>query len=240
MPNRIIKESICTSEDIACLSMGAEILFYRLIVKADDFGCYYGNEAIIKNTCFPLKTDEQISVQMVTEWVQQLERSGLILLYTAADGRKYLQLTKWEKHQRIRAKQSKFPQFDDTCRQMTADVRESLSNVSVIQSNPIRIQSNPKVGKNKFSPPTLEEIRAYCSERGNHVDAERFFNYYTSNGWKVGKNAMKDWKAAIRTWERDDKAKKGPAMKTPYDGLRTETNGDDLDKLARLMGVSSG
>ena len=88
----------------------------------------------------------------------------------------------------------------------------------------------------RFTPPTLEEVKAYCLERGNHVDAERFHSYYTANGWKVGKNPMKDWKAAVRTWERDDK--KGPAMKTPYDGIRSETKGDDADRLARIMGVS--
>lgn len=55
----------------------------------------------------------------------------------------------------------------------------------------------------RFSPPTLQEVRAYCLERKNNVDAERFIDYYTSNGWKVGKNPMKDWKAAVRTWERN-------------------------------------
>ena len=54
----------------------------------------------------------------------------------------------------------------------------------------------------RFVPPTLEEVKAYCAERKNSVDAERFVNYYDSNGWKVGKNPMKDWKAAVRTWER--------------------------------------
>lgn len=55
-----------------------------------------------------------------------------------------------------------------------------------------------------FAPPTLEDVEAYCRERNNSVDAQRFFDYYTSNGWKVGKNPMKDWKAAVRTWERSD------------------------------------
>ena len=57
----------------------------------------------------------------------------------------------------------------------------------------------------RFTPPTLEEVKAYCIERGNNVDAERFIDYYTANGWKVGKNSMKDWKAAVRTWERSDR-----------------------------------
>lgn len=59
----------------------------------------------------------------------------------------------------------------------------------------------------RFSPPTIEAVREYCLERGNRVDAERFHAHYTANGWKVGKNPMKDWKAAVRTWERDDPRK---------------------------------
>jgi predicted phage replisome organizer len=63
--------------------------------------------------------------------------------------------------------------------------------------------------KKKFHPPTLGEIIDYCRERKsqghkNNVDAERFIDYYTSKGWMIGKNKMKDWKAAVRTWERSD------------------------------------
>ena len=65
------------------------------------------------------------------------------------------------------------------------------------------------INNNKiFKKPTLEEVKAYCLERKNNVDAERWLNYYTSNGWKVGKNPMKDWKAAVRTWESKEKPKK--------------------------------
>lgn len=53
-----------------------------------------------------------------------------------------------------------------------------------------------------FRIPTLEEVQAYCAERGNTVNARRFIDYYTSNGWRVGKVPMKDWKAAVRNWER--------------------------------------
>lgn len=58
--------------------------------------------------------------------------------------------------------------------------------------------------KKKFVKPTLEEVSAYCLERNNKVDAQRFIDYYEANGWKVGRNSMKDWKAAIRTWEKND------------------------------------
>jgi hypothetical protein len=58
-------------------------------------------------------------------------------------------------------------------------------------------------GAARFVPPTVAEVAAYCAERGNAVDAGQWYNYYTSNGWKVGKNPMKDWKAAVRTWENN-------------------------------------
>lgn len=55
----------------------------------------------------------------------------------------------------------------------------------------------------RFKKPTLEEVKEYCLERNNNISAEQFIDYYDANGWKVGKNSMKDWKASIRTWERN-------------------------------------
>lgn len=54
----------------------------------------------------------------------------------------------------------------------------------------------------RFIKPTLEEVKAYCLARNNSVDADKWFNYYESNGWRVGRNGMKNWKAAIHTWEK--------------------------------------
>ena len=56
----------------------------------------------------------------------------------------------------------------------------------------------------RFIPPTVEEVAAYCKERKNRVDASRFVDFYTTKGWMVGKNKMKDWKSAVRTWERNN------------------------------------
>lgn len=58
---------------------------------------------------------------------------------------------------------------------------------------------------NKFIPPTIEEVTFYCTERNNNIDANEFIDFYTAKGWMVGKNKMKDWKAAIRNWERNSK-----------------------------------
>lgn len=93
----------------------------------------------------------------------------------------------------------------------------------------------------KFIKPSVAEIQAYCNERHNSVSAERFYNFYESNGWKVGKNSMKDWKAAVRTWEQRDKAENPQAAEPNKTNEYIIQNAKDderrcreAEKLARL------
>lgn len=71
----------------------------------------------------------------------------------------------------------------------------------------VNVNDNEVIGKKRkrFIPPTLEEVKKYCIERNNSVDPQRFIDFYSSKGWMVGKNKMKDWKASVRTWERERK-----------------------------------
>ena len=86
-------------------------------------------------------------------------------------------------------------------------VKNDKENITSI-NNTKEIDNNKLLStKKSFQKPTFEEVKAYCEERNNNVDAQLFIDFYESNGWKVGKNTMKDWKACIRTWERNDKNK---------------------------------
>ena len=83
-----------------------------------------------------------------------------------------------------------------------------------VKENNIKLNNNKEIDNNKllsikknFIKPTLEQVKEYCNERNNHIDAQLFIDYYESNGWKVGRNPMKDWKATIRTWENNDRKK---------------------------------
>ncbi len=67
-----------------------------------------------------------------------------------------------------------------------------------------RNENEKRGGRSKFIKPTVEQVKAYCSEAGNKVDPNRFFDFYESKGWLVGKSPMKDWKAAVRNWERSE------------------------------------
>ena len=83
----------------------------------------------------------------------------------------------------------------------------------------------------RFMPPTVDEVAAYCQERGNGLDPEAFVDFYASKGWMVGKNPMKDWKAAVRTWERSE-GRGTSGVGNRVQPRATEEHG--LDKLRRL------
>lgn len=69
--------------------------------------------------------------------------------------------------------------------------------------------------RSRFIPPTVDEVSAYCREKGYQIDPERFVDFYTSNGWMVGKNKMRDWQAAVRQWEKRDQERSGNNYQQP-------------------------
>ena len=82
-------------------------------------------------------------------------------------------------------------------------------------ANKLDPPSSTGAGK-RFLPPTVNEVRTYCSERENNVDPEAFYDFYVSVGWRVGSKPMKDWQAAVRTWERRDNGKSGDSLDAAF------------------------
>ena len=118
------------------------------------------------------------------------------------------------------------------------NVTDCYSNVTVTHTDKERdkegekdIISEPK----RFTPPTVEQVAEYCKERNNAVVSEKFVTYYSSIGWKVGKNKMKDWKAAVRTWERSEFNKKGQTRFEERSYTREELDAHIRDPLAEMM-----
>lgn len=156
MPNRILKESICQSEEINKLTWFEEAFFYRLIVACDDYGRFDGRVKIIKGTCFPLK---EIKDREIQEGLDHMCATGLIRLYTV-DDRPYLEMVTWNKHQRIRNSRNKYPAptVYDCSPQLAADCRNSPQLSADCGLNPI--QSNIEFESNKES-----ESNHYSSEQ---------------------------------------------------------------------------
>ena len=229
MPNRILKESICTSEEIDRLSLFHEVFFYRLIVNCDDYGRMDARPRVVASRLFPLK---DVQPEDIVTALTALRDDGLIVLYEH-EGKPYLQLKTWVNHQSVRNQKSKYPSPDDddcmqlnsieiNCNQMNSI--ESKCSRNPIQSNPYpNPYPNPNPDPNpnpypketpltgckektakRFSPPTPDQVQSFCEENGLSVDAERFCDHYASKGWKIGSSPMKDWKAAVRNWARRD------------------------------------
>ena len=141
MPNRIIKETVRTSEEINELNWFEECLFYRLITAADDNGRFDGRAAVIKGALFPLS--EKVTKKAVEDAIAHLVNVGLLRYYEVND-KPYVLFPTWEKHQRVRNKRSKYPAPND-------ENDNSPQLAATRRLNPIRIQSNPNPNP-KYNP----------------------------------------------------------------------------------------
>lgn len=181
MPNRLLKESICTSENIDQLSAFNENFFYRLIVNCDDYGRIDARPKILASKLYPLK---DIRSGQIEGALRALTSAELVTLYVVG-GKPFLQMNTWDRHQTVRAKKSKYPGPDEAD-SMIADVCNLQSSASkckqmnadapVIQSNPIQSESNPN--------PNPNPTRARGGAKG--TDFERFWQAYPK---KIGKAA---------------------------------------------------
>jgi len=135
-----------------------------------------------------------------------------------------------EKHKKDRAKALKDydiePSEDNddpcTCNAHAQHVGSSTAAIDKINKIDKIDSSYRKRKQSKFIEPSIEEVEAYCIERKNDIDPIHFHDYYEANGWKIGKNPMKSWKAAIRTWEKNSsgKTEKPSQSYDPYENLR--------------------
>lgn len=109
--------------------------------------------------------------------------------------------------------------------------KQEVANLADSVSKSKNDSDSKKDNKRKvFKKPTVTEVQEYISEKLFSVDAEQFINHYDSNGWKVGKNSMKDWKAAVRTWQK----RESNETNTRYDNRSSAKKvSDKLDEIAR-------
>ena len=180
MPNRILKESICTSDTLASLPPEAEVLFYRLIVQCDDYGRLDANPAIVRAKCFPLRTDD-IKCQQIVEWLQTLHNARIIIIYEV-DKKKYLQMVTWGKHQRIRANKSKYPAPPEAKRRTSADIGgRLLTNAPVIGNVSESVSESVSGNDNDNDPPVVppdNELSLLSSEKTGEEREKTVYEIY--------------------------------------------------------------
>ena len=109
--------------------------------------------------------------------------------------------------------------------------KDSIDKISIEESNSDEQVTIPS--SKKFIPPTIEEVKSYCEERQNGIDAENFIAFYSSKGWKVGNQSMKDWKSAVITWEKREKkaSKKDHFIRNNYSKDQINSLISNLDEV---------
>lgn len=159
MPGRYLKEEICTSPDIEALSWQEEVLFYRLLVKCDDFGRYEADPAIIRAACFPRRI-AKVRESNVSDWLDNLETTGLIRRWWVGS-RRYLEMTGWDRHQRRRAAASRFPEppsealFPTDVGRSPADVGRSPADAGHSRTSAHALDPRPRPRPRPSPSPSL-------------------------------------------------------------------------------------
>jgi hypothetical protein len=207
MSKRMLHENITTSDKFSKVGFEAECLYNRLLTQTDDYGNVRGSIGYIKDVCFPKnKLNKKIDYQMVGKWLSECLQIGLLCGYQV-DGIEYLHFNRFEDFQTLRKdriKNSSIPMFTP----MQPNGNQVDNQVVTKCQHELEVEVKEEVKySNKFTPPTLEQIKEYCRERKNKVNADRFLNHYEANGWMRGKTKVKDWKACVRTWEENEPKK---------------------------------
>lgn len=159
-----------------------------------------------------LRVSTGISVQSLRSCIKKLKSTGEITVYST-NKFSIVSLVNWDKYQ---------PQSTIKITSKPTNEQQT-TNKQLTTANNINNINNKKSGA--FSPPSLQEVKDYCTERNNKVNPDQFVNFYESKGWFVGKNKMKDWRAAVRTWEKRDSNNSGEVeLKVPEYAKKFITN----------------
>ena len=202
---RMFAKAIIDSDAFLDMPLSAQSLYFHLSMRADDDG-FVNNPKKIQRMIGA--SDDDCKLLIMKRFILAFE-SGVIVI------------KHWRIHNYIQKDRYKETLYKEEKAELALDeknayteavkvpciqsVHEAYTQVSkeIVKSKDSKEKEKSNAPAKRFTPPTVDEVKAYCIERKNNIDAVHFVDYYTGNGWKVGRNPMKDWKAAVRTWERN-------------------------------------
>ena len=198
------------------ITPNAKLLYSEITALCNEQGCCWATNEYFANLYGVSKTS-------ISKWISSLIQKQYIYSETIyKEGTKeilnrYLTIVK-----------------DPIEEKLNRGIEEKLKENNT--SNNITSINNKEIYKERFKKPTLEEVKQYCLERNNGIDAETFIDFYESKGWLVGKTKMKDWKACVRTWERNRNAKKEDIIPEWFD-KQNETNAstEETEEMKKLL-----
>ena len=201
-------KSVIDSDLFLDMSMTAQALYFHLAMRADDDG-FVNNPRKIQRMIGA--SDDDCRILIAKQFIIPFD-SGIVVI------------RHWRIHNYIQKDRYKPTLYEHEKAQIAPDQSgayvstldtECIQDVSTLETQvrlgkdrigKVRLEGESKAKRKRFTPPTLDEVAAYCNERHNTVSPAAFVDYYEARGWKYGTGKpMADWKAAVRTWERRDK-----------------------------------
>jgi len=194
---RMFAKTIVLSDAFLDMPLSARCLYFTLGMLADDDGFINSPKSIIRQCG---ASDDDMRILLAKKFVIAFENGVIVIKH-------------WRINNYLRNDRYRETVYVDEKNHLTIDEHGNY-HASGIPSVGIPSNGIPSIGKDRlgkdskekrgrFTPPTLTEVEQYCKERHNNVDAQRFIDYYTANGWVQGRGKpIKDWKACVRTWER--------------------------------------
>lgn len=189
---RMFAKSIIGSARFLRMPPTSRLLYYDLGMYADDDGVVEAFSVMRQTGA----TEDDLRVLVTKGFVNVLNEDLVSLI------------TDWNTNNFIRSDRYHPSIYKDLVLQLTdgipTDNQLTTNGIPRLGKDSLDKDSIGKVSSKRFIKPTIEDLEDYINEKGYQVDAHKFYDYYESNGWKVGKNPMKDWKATIRNWARND------------------------------------
>ena len=211
---RMFTKKITESDAFLDMPSSTQMLYFHFSMNADDDG-FVNNPKKIQKMCGA--SDDDFKLLIVKSFIILFD-SGIIVIkhwkmhnYIQAD--RYRPTDYVEEKSMLGIKSNKaytldVSKMDTECIHNGYIGKDSIGKVSIDKNSIDKDSKGESVRGEKakrFYPPTLDEVKQYCEERKNNIDPMAFIDFYSSKGWMIGKNRMKDWKAAVRTWERKRK-----------------------------------
>ena len=188
---RMFAKTIVLSDAFLDMPLSARCLYFTLGMLADDDGFINSPKSVMRQCG---ASNDDMNILFSKSFLIPFE-SGVVVIkhwrinnYLRSD--RYVETKYTDEKSRLRV--------EDNGR-YTVGIPSGIPSIDKDSIGKDSIESTG--ARTRFQKPTLDEVKAYCVERKNSIDPNRFISYYEANGWKVGKNPMKDWKAAVRSWE---------------------------------------
>ena len=211
---RMFAKKITESDAFLDMPSSTQMLYFHLSMNADDDG-FVNNPKKIQRMCGA--SDDDFKLLIAKSFVILFESGVIVIKHWKMHN--YIQTDRYrptdyiEEKSMLGIKKNKaytldVNKMDTKCIQDVSVGKDSIGKVRLGEDSIVKDSKGESVRGEKakrFIPPSVEEVEQYCIERSNNIDAQSFIDFYESKGWMIGKNKMKDWKAAVRTWERSRK-----------------------------------